>query len=85
MDGNYQETSDFEQPWTTRVERQKLQVPTQLAKRCRESVKEDLKERRERDLVQASQPVLSIRNNCQSYANLKIEVTSLRGLDEKFR
>ena len=56
-------------------------LTSDLAKRCREAIKEDLKERRGAVMVDAAEAGRSIRNARRSFANFKTKMTALRRPD----
>ncbi|VDP63540.1 unnamed protein product, partial [Heligmosomoides polygyrus] len=53
------------------------QLRSELAKLCREAIKEDLKERRAEVLAEAAEAGLSIRNARRDFANFKTKMTAL--------
>ncbi|KIH43069.1 hypothetical protein ANCDUO_26934, partial [Ancylostoma duodenale] len=57
------------------------QLTSELAKRCREAIKEDLKERRAAVLAEAAEAGKSIRNARRDFANRKTKMTALRRPD----
>ncbi|EYC40934.1 hypothetical protein Y032_0589g378 [Ancylostoma ceylanicum] len=57
------------------------QLTSELARRCREAIKEDLKERRAAGLTEAAEAGRSIRNTRQDFANRKTKMTALRRPD----
>ncbi|PIO69970.1 hypothetical protein TELCIR_08190 [Teladorsagia circumcincta] len=57
------------------------QLTSELAKQCREAIKEDLKERRAALLAEAAEAGRSIRNACRSFASYKTKMTCLRRPD----
>ncbi|KIH44328.1 hypothetical protein ANCDUO_25647, partial [Ancylostoma duodenale] len=57
------------------------QLTSELAKRCREAIKEDLKERRAAVLAEAAEAGKSIRNARHDFANRKTKMTALRRPD----
>ncbi|EYC39481.1 hypothetical protein Y032_0654g1186 [Ancylostoma ceylanicum] len=57
------------------------QHTSELAKRCREAIKKDLKERRRAVLVEAAKAGGSIRNTRRDFANRKTKMTALRRPD----
>ncbi|EYB98639.1 hypothetical protein Y032_0129g1473 [Ancylostoma ceylanicum] len=54
------------------------QLKSELARRYREAIEEDLKERRAAVLAEAAGAGRSIRNTCRDFANRKIKMTALR-------
>ncbi|XP_055965460.1 craniofacial development protein 2-like, partial [Sorex fumeus] len=56
-------------------------LTSELAKQCRDAIKEDLKERRAEVLVDAAEAGKSIRNARLSFANYKTKMTALRRPD----
>ncbi|EPB66844.1 hypothetical protein ANCCEY_14066, partial [Ancylostoma ceylanicum] len=54
------------------------QLTSELVKRCREAVREDLKERRAAGLTEAAEAERSIRNSRRYFANCKTKMTALR-------
>ncbi|EYB87355.1 hypothetical protein Y032_0265g680 [Ancylostoma ceylanicum] len=58
------------------------QLTSELARRCREAIKEDLKERRAAVLAEAAEAGRSIRNTRRDFANRKTKMTALRHSDE---
>ncbi|EYB85282.1 hypothetical protein Y032_0301g1829 [Ancylostoma ceylanicum] len=57
------------------------QLTSELARRCREAIKEDLKERRAAVLAEAAEAGRSIRNTRRDFANRKTKMTALRRPD----
>ncbi|VDO73543.1 unnamed protein product [Heligmosomoides polygyrus] len=57
------------------------QLTSELAKLCRATIKEDLKERRAEVLAEAAEAGLSIRNARRNFANYKTKMTALRRPD----
>ena len=57
------------------------QLTSELAKLCREAIKEDLKERRAAVLVEAAEAGKSVRNARRDFANCKTKMTALRRPD----
>ncbi|EYC24770.1 hypothetical protein Y032_0013g2100 [Ancylostoma ceylanicum] len=57
------------------------QLTSELARRCREAIKEDLKERRAAVLAEAAEAGRSIRNTRRDFANRKAKMTALRRPD----
>ncbi|EYB94061.1 hypothetical protein Y032_0176g561 [Ancylostoma ceylanicum] len=57
------------------------QLTSELARRCREAIKEDLKERRAAVLAEAAEAGRSIRNTRRDFANCKAKTTALRRPD----
>ncbi|EPB72392.1 hypothetical protein ANCCEY_08515 [Ancylostoma ceylanicum] len=58
-----------------------FQLTSELARRCREAIKEDLKERRAAVLAEAAEAGRSIRNTRRDFANRKTKMTALRRPD----
>ena len=58
------------------------QRTSELAKLCRQAIKEDLKERRAAVLAEAAEAEKSIRNARQNFANYKTKMIALRRPDE---
>ncbi|EPB69656.1 hypothetical protein ANCCEY_11253 [Ancylostoma ceylanicum] len=54
------------------------QLTSEPAKRCREAMKEDLKERREAVLAEAAESVRNIGNTSRDFANRKTKLTALQ-------
>ncbi|EPB71357.1 hypothetical protein ANCCEY_09575 [Ancylostoma ceylanicum] len=54
------------------------QLTSELAKRCREAIKEDLKERRAAVLAEAAEAWRSIRNTRRDFANSRTKMTTLQ-------
>ncbi|EYC13479.1 hypothetical protein Y032_0043g735 [Ancylostoma ceylanicum] len=54
------------------------QLTSELAKRCREAIREDLKERRATVLAEAAEAGRSIRDTRRDFANYKAKMTDLR-------
>ncbi|EPB76240.1 hypothetical protein ANCCEY_04657 [Ancylostoma ceylanicum] len=57
------------------------QLTSELAKRCREAIREDLKERRAALLAEAAEAGRSIHNTRRDFANRKPKMTALRRPD----
>ncbi|EYB86587.1 hypothetical protein Y032_0276g1085 [Ancylostoma ceylanicum] len=57
------------------------QLTSELARRCREAIKEDLKERRAAVLAEATEAGRSFRNTCRDFANRKTKTTALQRPD----
>ncbi|EPB71415.1 hypothetical protein ANCCEY_09498 [Ancylostoma ceylanicum] len=57
------------------------QLTSELARRCREAIKEDLKERRAAVLAEAAEAGRSIRNTRRDFANRNTKMTALRRPD----
>ncbi|KIH50780.1 hypothetical protein ANCDUO_19138, partial [Ancylostoma duodenale] len=57
------------------------QLTSELANRCREVIKEDLKERRAAVLAEAAEAGQSIRNARRDFSNRKTKMTALRRPD----
>ncbi|KIH45472.1 hypothetical protein ANCDUO_24487, partial [Ancylostoma duodenale] len=57
------------------------QLTSELAKRCREAIKEDLKERRAAVLAEAAEAGKRIRNARRDFANRKTKMTAFRRPD----
>lgn len=57
------------------------QLTSELAKRCREAIKQDLRERRAAVLAEAAEAGKSIRNARRDFANRKTKMTALRRPD----
>ncbi|VDO74397.1 unnamed protein product [Heligmosomoides polygyrus] len=57
------------------------QLMSELAKLCREAIKEDLKERRAEVLAESAEAGLGIRNARRNFANFKTKMTALRRPD----
>ncbi|EYC12042.1 hypothetical protein Y032_0048g1581 [Ancylostoma ceylanicum] len=66
---------------TTRTIHGNYQLTSELTRRCREAIKEDLEERRAAVLAEAAEAGRSIRNTCRDYANRKKQMTALRRPD----
>ncbi|KIH56478.1 hypothetical protein ANCDUO_13341, partial [Ancylostoma duodenale] len=83
---NHQETTVSRDPradtpaWS-RESAGNYQLMSELAKRCREAIKEDLKERRAAVLAEAAEAGKSIRNARRDFANRKTKMTTLRRPD----
>ncbi|VDM62184.1 unnamed protein product [Angiostrongylus costaricensis] len=57
------------------------ELTSELAKQCREAIKEDLKERRAAVMVEAAEAEKSIRNAHGSFTNYKTKMIALRRPD----
>uniref|UniRef100_A0A0K0D8G8 V-type ATP synthase subunit D n=1 Tax=Angiostrongylus cantonensis TaxID=6313 RepID=A0A0K0D8G8_ANGCA len=57
------------------------ELTSELAKQCRQAIKEDLKERRAAVMVEAGEARKSIRKAHRSFANYKIKMIALRRLN----
>ncbi|EPB73646.1 hypothetical protein ANCCEY_07259 [Ancylostoma ceylanicum] len=60
---------------------QREQLTSELARQCRETIKEDLKERRAAAWAEAAEAWRSIHNTCPDSANRKTKMTALRRSD----
>uniref|UniRef100_A0A0K0DHK5 Endo/exonuclease/phosphatase domain-containing protein n=1 Tax=Angiostrongylus cantonensis TaxID=6313 RepID=A0A0K0DHK5_ANGCA len=61
------------------------ELTSELAKQCRQAIKEDLKERRAAVMVEAAEAGKSIRNSRRSFSNYKTKMIALRRPDGTIR